>query len=1136
MQLVAHIIPRRVILWLVAILAVGLRLWGLSWGPAEAGVVHPGEWTWQVIKSLSLENPTYPGIWTQAFFSLAALVHGILNLLAGWWEVLLGQAKTLSEVEVSARLAGRLTVAMLGSAQVLMTYLVGRRFFDSVATGLVAAGLVAVSPLLITHSHYLSLDVPLGFMLLACLWASWLMLEYPRSRIMLVAGVVLGLTITTRASGALAFLIMAAAFILGARQARPKQNRIFFFWPAAFVIGLAVGLVVGYPGFLVRSDQTADLVMSSLVLPPSASGAWLEFAVGRFWDALSVLASSAGLEILVLWGLGVWLMVYRRKWRHLLLAALPIMYFLASVTVLRGSLEGLAAAWLPLMALVAAWPVVWVCRQMPAYRWAVVGVSVIGVGLCLWPFWRSLGADYLFWQQDTLTSARFWVEANLPSDANLYVGPRTPLNAFISTRNLDKDLSRKRLNPTLDFVAVSSLSHEDQADPWQDWTPPKSGPQSASLSQSMQLLKSFNIKQGWSAAPFGGRTGFPRWVSPKIDIYAALPPLKIRQPLALWKPPVGVERGYAVVYTEPSAYSRDEGTMLISRGSLGQRVLVGHQGMGELGLVLANLGEDLATIEVTQGVWPSRSLSLYPGQETDLRLKARRWPPMNQAVFPLRVRLRQGSKLLARVQWDPLLVARRALESGRYEEAVELLSKEIKRGSQGFEAHAMLAQALVRLEKIEEAGLVLKGLQALPGDLAGSYQALALSTEKGAGFEEKFRELTGYYQHLLERACSLGYKVDGPPIESDGKERTVKGRGFHGTYQRPAQSSPGRLRLWLETPFPRANLRADLSLRSDGAKPADTHLATVEVWAHGPQGGRMIASRRLLGSDLVKGKGVAAVSLQVPWEGARLEFRMDYATGGRLKLDELTVGVDLQAHMRHVLRWYLDAKGRVSLATKHYLEAVEAFEKLLKLDPGFSRAYIPSARALSDMGKVGEARERARASETLFANQPLRLDTVRQLYQNLQLPEDAARVESRLAYLRPSLKREVRFAGGLTLLGYDLSASQVERGGVLDVSYYWRCWAPPPLNYFIFVHLRGPDRTLTFDHLLDHGRRNMANLDVGEVVREDYKMRIPVDIAPGRYRLVVGLWDPQHTGKGVPILEGAGKGSEEVELATLEIR
>jgi tetratricopeptide (TPR) repeat protein/4-amino-4-deoxy-L-arabinose transferase-like glycosyltransferase len=1134
LQITAHIIPRRVVLWSIAALALALRLWGLSWGPVEAGVLHPAEWTWQVIKSLSLENPTYPGIWTQAFFSLAACVHGLLSLLAGWWEVLLGQARTLAEVEVSARLAGRLTVALLGSAQVLITYMVGRRFFDSVATGLVAAGLVAVSPLLVTHSHYLSLDVPLGFMLLACLWACWTMLEYPRARVMAVAGMILGLTITTRASGVMIILVMAAAYVLGVRQARPKNNRIFLFWPAAFVLGTVLGLLVGYPGFLLRSDQTADLVMSSMVLPPHSGGAWLGFALARLSDAGAVVFNTVGPQLLALWAVGVGLQIFRRRWGSMLLAGIPILFFLASVTLLRGSLEGLTAAWLPAMALLAAWPLVWLCRKLPAYRWAVLGVSVLGVTLCLWPLWRSLGADYLFWQQDTLSSARFWVEANLPPQADIHVGPRTPLNVYLTTRALSPTAKPEDMKAVRDFVVTSSLGEEDLADPWRDWTQPKAASQISALTSRLQLLHRFDLKEGWGAAPYAGRAGFPRWVSPRVEVFAAVPPLKVRQPLALWKPPVGVERGYAVVYTDNSAYSRDEGTMLVGQNSLGQRVLAADKGLGDLGLVLANLGEDLAVIEVAQGLWPSHILSLYPGQETDLRFPARGWPPMNRMAFPVRVRLRQGGRLLARVQWDPMLVARRALQSGRYRIAAEILQDQLKQGGEGFDARAMLAQALVRLGKVGQAAEVLQGLNGLPDDPASAYEDLALAELVDDKWRLRFRELTGYHPRLLSRACSLDFFVDGPPLGVDGKERPVSGRGFHGTYRR--NQVEGRLRLWMETPLPRAGLRAELEFSLPEPGTANRHLSTVEVWVHGPRGAKLLGSRRIASGDLSGGKGVVFIPLQVPWEGSRLELRVDYATAMPLRLERFKVGVDLQSHMRHVLRWYLDAKGRVALDAKRYQQAVEYFEKLLKLDPGFSRAYIPSARALSDMGKMDQARERARAAEVLFTNQPERLETVLQLYKNLQQPEDSARVEARLAHLRPSLKREARFAGGLTLLGYDISANQVERGGTLDVSYYWRCWARPPLNYFIFVHLRGPDRTLTYDHLLDHGRQNMANLNIGEVVREDYKMKVPADIAPGRYRLVVGLWDPQHTGKGVPILAGEGKGSEEVELATVEVK
>ncbi len=150
-------------------------------------------------------------------------------------------------------------------------------------------------------------------------------------------------------------------------------------------------------------------------------------------------------------------------------------------------------------------------------------------------------------------------------------------------------------------------------------------------------------------------------------------------------------------------------------------------------------------------------------------------------------------------------------------------------------------------------------------------------------------------------------------------------------------------------------------------------------------------------------------------------------------------------------------------------------------------------------------------------------------------PEDVARVERRLGFLRPSLKREARFAGGLTLLGYDLPRAMARRGEEVAAGWYWRCWAPPALDYFVFVHLRGRERTLNYDHILDHGRLAMPNLAVGQVVREDYRLAIPPDAPPGPYRLVVGLWDPRFTSKGVMVLEGAGQGREEVFLGEIEV-
>ncbi len=1133
MRLTVHIIPRRMILWGLALLALGLRLWGLDWGPGQAGVLHPGEWTWQVIDHLSFSRPTYPGIWTQAFFSLAALVQGLLSWVAGWVEVLLGRVHQVGEVVVSARLAGRFTVALLGSGQVLLAYAVGRRFFDSVATGLLAAAVVAVSPLLVAHGHYLSRDVPLGVAVMACLWAVWLMASEPRAVVMAWAGLCLGLTVTTRASGSLVFLLMAAAYYLGVRRSRPARSRKFLLWPSAWLVGLLAGLVVGYPGFVLQSDRTAELLTTSFS-PPAPGTSWGGFVAGRALGALSVAVQTVGPELLVLWGLGVWLILRARRWDRLLPALVPPLFFLAGITVLRGSLEGLAAIWLPALALVACWPLVWLCRRLPGYGRQVAAVSLLGLLLCGWPLWRALGVDYLFWQQDTFSSARFWVEANLPRQALILAGPRTPLNVFQTTRPWDQKKGLAALRKTGGYLVVSSLGQEDRADPWQDWVPP-GGLSLERLRGRLLLLKRFDLKSAWRSA-VGSPATFPRWVSPRVDVLAARDPLQVVEPLALYRPPVGAGRRYAVVYGGQGAYSRYEGAMLVEGGRRSRRVLVLPREVERLGLALLNQGEELALVEVSQGPWPARRVTLYPGQEVDLTLPARSWPPMMRAVYPVEVYLRRGGSLLARLYWDPLVMARRALEGGRFAEVVEVLSPLARKGGAGFEARAMLAEALVRLGRPQEAARVLKGRREA-GEEAGSFPALARAGEEDAAWDRRFQALTGYYPDLLRQASSLSYVVEGPPCRGDGRERPLRGAGFHGVFQRRQGEPGGQLRLWLEEPYPATQLRVRLHLAvARGPAPARERLAVCEVWGHGFGGGRLLARREILGRDLPRGRGVVSLPVSDSRAGARLEVRLAYRSARTLDLERLVVGVDLIAHLRHLLRWYYDAQGRLALTDKRYPQAEEAFRRLLAIDPAFREAYLPSARALIDMGKLKQALARVRGAEVLFASQPAHLGQVRDLYRVLQRPKDVERVEERLAYLRPSLKREARFACGLTLLGYDLSANRVERGGSLEVTYYWQCWQTPPLNYFVFVHLRGPDRTLNFDHLLDHGRRQMTDLEVGEVVREEYRLAIPKDATPGRWRLVVGLWDPQHTGRGVPILQGAGAGSEEVELAVIQIR
>jgi tetratricopeptide (TPR) repeat protein len=482
------------------------------------------------------------------------------------------------------------------------------------------------------------------------------------------------------------------------------------------------------------------------------------------------------------------------------------------------------------------------------------------------------------------------------------------------------------------------------------------------------------------------------------------------------------------------------------------------------------------------------------------------------------------------------MLGRLALESGRPDLAITHLKKAKGEQRPSFEAGALLAGALTRLGRMEEAAATLASLADESGEPARTYLALAGPAEPGPAWEAKLAQFTGYYPDLLDQSSSLAYGVGGPLCISDGQEVPLKGAGYDGVYLRSSGRSEGYLKLWLQEPWPEGALKARLKLTMRGHAPTGEELAQVEIWSHGWGGGRLLARRAVRGGELAAGTATLSLPFKHPRPGGRLEVRLNFVSPGDLRLEELSLGVDLPGHMRSILRWYHEARGRVALQAGRHAQAVASFLSLLDLDPTVTDILLPLAQALMEAGRLDEAFLRVRQAESAFPSQPGPLSRVRELYQLLQRPQDAARVERMLLDLHPSLKREARLANGLTLLGYDLSRSEVKRGGELNVTYYWQVWSTPPLDYYIFVHLKGADRILPFDHLLDHGRQPMTELSPGQVVRESYRITVPADAQPGRYRLLTGMWDPRFTGQRVAVAQGEGEGGDEVTLATVEVR
>lgn len=180
-------------------------------------------------------------------------------------------------------------------------------------------------------------------------------------------------------------------------------------------------------------------------------------------------------------------------------------------------------------------------------------------------------------------------------------------------------------------------------------------------------------------------------------------------------------------------------------------------------------------------------------------------------------------------------------------------------------------------------------------------------------------------------------------------------------------------------------------------------------------------------------------------------------------------------------------------------------------------------------------RERYRLPVSFSGDQPQRGDVVVGWYDPETLePVTAYDGEGRATY--PRLER-VRlaptgwrplplpttghdFGGVLRLSEAQSGPARVVAGGRLRVETRWHALAPPPRDYSIFLHLvpeSGPATALSqYDGLLGGEAYPTGLWPRGETRTESVELVVPPNAPPGRYRLLVGVYD-WTTGQRLPV-------------------
>jgi len=136
----------------------------------------------------------------------------------------------------------------------------------------------------------------------------------------------------------------------------------------------------------------------------------------------------------------------------------------------------------------------------------------------------------------------------------------------------------------------------------------------------------------------------------------------------------------------------------------------------------------------------------------------------------------------------------------------------------------------------------------------------------------------------------------------------------------------------------------------------------------------------------------------------------------------------------------------------------------------------------------------------------------------------------------PSIPTNINYGDKILFLGYDINKNQVRRGEVFHITYYWEGLKRVDKDYKIFVHFKSKDSIFQHDHKPLEGRYYKGSYKTNEwpeeeKVKEDYEISVPENLAPGTYKITIGVWDPK-SGKRL-IVKGERK--DEVEVGAIEI-
>lgn len=369
------------------------------------------------------------------------------------------------EFRETAFLAGRVVSALAGSASILLLYFLAARLAGR-RVGVISAALLAVFPLHVTSSRYLKEDSLLVFFILATALAVVKAAQDNRKAFLYLAGILAGLTASTKYSGVLAIFIVLAAPWLRSRTWKPDMKFAFHTMAALAIMPVAFlcaspYIVLDYGKF--QSDFRYER-KHALRGHTQAIDAWSQYWMYHFSRSI-IPGISSVTALLSLFGVGI--LLWRRRIEDLLILSLIAVFYLPAEWIKSKpapQAERYIFPCLPFLAVAAAYFLEFISRSK-LKRWAP---ALVAISVAV-PAWRTLELARDI-RPDTREQAAQWLVDNAPPNSRVLIdwqpyGPYLPPDKlgsdYIYRINLLKKVTPEALKSSgSDYLVLSSLFYD----------------------------------------------------------------------------------------------------------------------------------------------------------------------------------------------------------------------------------------------------------------------------------------------------------------------------------------------------------------------------------------------------------------------------------------------------------------------------------------------------------------------------------------------------------------------------------------------------------------------------------------------------------------------------------------------------